>query len=173
MGGQCTFKNFTEAWHPSCFIPVTDLAASAQGWFWHPFCAAWDEVVVKVLWKSSEKQHWGSLLFLGAEDKFWESITELHCSCARAQLCILLFQTLPRLCFRVWLQTCFVTASLLRDHWTHCWCGFQNQTCSALLVLTPCLKSCYPSCLAVALNSGFTFPYRSMQPCCPLTDCSW
>lgn len=160
-GSPVHFKSFTETWYPSNFIPVTYLPASAQDWFWHPFCVAWGSFK-----KSCEKVVKSST---GTPCFAWELQTNpghwsLN-STARAQPCTLLFRTLPRLYFRVWLRTCFVTASLVRDHWTHCWCGSQNQTCSALLVLT--------TCLAVVLNPAFTFPYGSMQPCCPVTDCSW
>lgn len=65
MGVQCTFKSFTEARYPSYFIRFTDLAVSAQGWFWHPFCVAWDEAVVKSPVKERWKAAQGLLALLG------------------------------------------------------------------------------------------------------------
>lgn len=141
------------------------LAACAQGGFWYGAAVQPGmRLLWEVLWKSSERQHGGCLLCLGAAEKVRQLVTELHCSYASACPCTLLIQTLDTLDFMVWLQTCLIPVNLPGDHRTHGWWCYRHQTCSALLVLGPCLWSYHPAARAVALSSGLTFPMEQPSP---------
>lgn len=149
-GIRCKSKSFAGAWSPSCFTCgfgclCSRLVLKRCG------CVTWDEAVAESAVKEWQEATLGlpALLESCRKDR-----AVGHCSCTSAWPCPSAVQI-----DKTWLHG--LTSDL--PHYGELAWGSSHSWLTGSpaldLLCSSCLYSHHPTCSAVALSSGFTFPY--------------